>query len=407
MRKIDSLFPVWALLGLVIPALAGFVLSGFEPIAALTAFVWAGLVRVFLLHHATWSVNSICHMYGKRPFETEDESRNNWLVAFVSLGEGWHHSHHAFPTSARHGLQRLPVRPLLRADQAVRAPRLGVERQAAQAGAARGQASRRHDARRAGPPAEPQPATAGARARGGRRPLLSRTGRRQAPPGHPAPGVGYVAGCGSHAAPEPAGRDHGLVRRRARLDGRQRRAAGDRGGPRRRPRGPAVGLQRLPAGARGADPRRRVAGRRVRRAAGLLARRARVRRDVDRVRARAEHRGARGRARAPGRVRRAARAERAGRDRDRVPARAARCGGRLVAGVVGHRDRGRAARRRAADRLRVVALDLRDQRAVRRADAGAGGGGGAAAPAARRARRRSTGRARRCRSSRSRGRRSR
>jgi stearoyl-CoA desaturase (delta-9 desaturase) len=66
--------------------------------------VWAGLVRVFLLHHATWSVNSICHMYGKRPFETEDESRNNWAVALVSLGEGWHHSHHAFPTSAKHGL---------------------------------------------------------------------------------------------------------------------------------------------------------------------------------------------------------------------------------------------------------------------------------------------------------------
>ena len=54
--------------------------------------MWAGLVRVFLLHHATWSVNSICHMYGKRPFETEDESRNNWVVALVSLGEGWHHT---------------------------------------------------------------------------------------------------------------------------------------------------------------------------------------------------------------------------------------------------------------------------------------------------------------------------
>jgi stearoyl-CoA desaturase (delta-9 desaturase) len=104
-RKIDSLFPVWALLGLALPALAGYILSGFNPIAALTAFVWAGLVRVFLLHHATWSVNSICHMYGKRPFETEDESRNNWAVALVSLGEGWHHTHHAFPTSAKHGLQ--------------------------------------------------------------------------------------------------------------------------------------------------------------------------------------------------------------------------------------------------------------------------------------------------------------
>jgi Fatty-acid desaturase len=111
MRKIDSLFPLWALLGLALPALAGFVLSGGRPVAALTAFVWAGLVRVFLLHHATWSVNSICHMYGKRPFETEDESRNNWAVALVSLGEGWHHTHHAFPTSARHGLQRRQYDP--------------------------------------------------------------------------------------------------------------------------------------------------------------------------------------------------------------------------------------------------------------------------------------------------------
>ena len=80
-------------------------LSGGNWVAGVTAFVWAGLVRVFLLHHATWSVNSICHMYGKRPFETEDESRNNWAVALVSLGEGWHHTHHAFPTSAKHGLQ--------------------------------------------------------------------------------------------------------------------------------------------------------------------------------------------------------------------------------------------------------------------------------------------------------------
>jgi stearoyl-CoA desaturase (delta-9 desaturase) len=111
MRKIDSLFPVWALLGLALPALAGYVLSGGEPKAALTAFVWAGLVRVFLLHHATWSVNSVCHMFGKRPFETEDESRNNWAVALVSLGEGWHHTHHAFPTSARHGLSRRQLDP--------------------------------------------------------------------------------------------------------------------------------------------------------------------------------------------------------------------------------------------------------------------------------------------------------
>ena len=73
--------------------------------------MWAGLVRVFLLHHATWSVNSICHMYGRQPFEIEDESRDNWAVAIISLGEGWHHSHHAFPTSARHGLNRHQLDP--------------------------------------------------------------------------------------------------------------------------------------------------------------------------------------------------------------------------------------------------------------------------------------------------------
>ncbi len=105
-RFVDKLFPVWALLGLVLPFVAGFALSGGSLFAGFTAFVWGGLVRVFLLHHATWSVNSICHLYGRRPFEIEDESRNNWLVSLVSLGEGWHHNHHAFPSSARHGLER-------------------------------------------------------------------------------------------------------------------------------------------------------------------------------------------------------------------------------------------------------------------------------------------------------------
>jgi stearoyl-CoA desaturase (Delta-9 desaturase) len=103
-RFVDRWFPAWALLGLALPALAGFALSGGEPLAALTGFVWGGLVRTFLQHHATWSVNSICHMYGKREFDTDDQSRNNWVVGLVALGEGWHHNHHAFPTSARHGL---------------------------------------------------------------------------------------------------------------------------------------------------------------------------------------------------------------------------------------------------------------------------------------------------------------
>jgi stearoyl-CoA desaturase (delta-9 desaturase) len=110
-RRIDQLFPLWVLLGLAIPFVAGFLIGGFSLTAGLTAFLWAGLVRVFLLHHATWSVNSICHMYGKRPYQTDDESRNNWAVALVSMGEGWHHTHHAFPTSARHGLQKFQYDP--------------------------------------------------------------------------------------------------------------------------------------------------------------------------------------------------------------------------------------------------------------------------------------------------------
>ena len=82
-----------------------------ELAAGLSALLWGGFVRIFLLHHATWSVNSICHMYGSRPFAIEDESRNNAAVALVTLGEGWHHNHHAFPTSARHGLRKLQFDP--------------------------------------------------------------------------------------------------------------------------------------------------------------------------------------------------------------------------------------------------------------------------------------------------------
>ena len=72
--------------------------------AALTGFLWGSLVRMFLMHHVTWSINSICHFFGRRPFRTRDESRNNWPLSVISFGEAWHNNHHAFPTSARHGL---------------------------------------------------------------------------------------------------------------------------------------------------------------------------------------------------------------------------------------------------------------------------------------------------------------
>lgn len=103
---IDRQFPWFILLVLVGPMFIGFVVNGFKWQAALTALLWAGFVRIGMTHHITWSVNSICHMFGKRPFKTEDKSTNNWLLAIPTLGESWHHNHHAFPTSARHGLMK-------------------------------------------------------------------------------------------------------------------------------------------------------------------------------------------------------------------------------------------------------------------------------------------------------------
>lgn len=108
---IDQHFLSLVLVGLATPMIAGYLLSGGNAQAAITGLLWGGLVRIFLFHHATWSVNSICHCYGKRPFETRDQSRNNWAIAIVALGEGWHHNHHAFPTSARHGLLRGQLDP--------------------------------------------------------------------------------------------------------------------------------------------------------------------------------------------------------------------------------------------------------------------------------------------------------
>ena len=71
---------------------------------ALTGLLWGGIIRIGLEHHVTWSVNSVCHIWGKQPYESRDHSRNNPIVGVLALGEGWHNNHHAFPTSARHGL---------------------------------------------------------------------------------------------------------------------------------------------------------------------------------------------------------------------------------------------------------------------------------------------------------------
>jgi stearoyl-CoA desaturase (delta-9 desaturase) len=104
MRVIGWLFPLWVTLGLLVPFGIGWAVTG-ELAAGLSALFWAGLVRVFLVHHVTFSINSICHFFGRRRFATDDESTNVFWLAIPSLGESWHHNHHAFPRSATHGLR--------------------------------------------------------------------------------------------------------------------------------------------------------------------------------------------------------------------------------------------------------------------------------------------------------------
>jgi stearoyl-CoA desaturase (delta-9 desaturase) len=110
MRAIARRFVPLVLLSLALPALAGYLISGTIAGAA-TGFLWGGLVRIFFVHHVTWSVNSVCHFVGSRRFDTEDMSTNVFWLALPSLGESWHHNHHAFPRSATHGLQRWEMDP--------------------------------------------------------------------------------------------------------------------------------------------------------------------------------------------------------------------------------------------------------------------------------------------------------
>ena len=105
MRMISRQFPLLVLISLALPTLAGYLVSG-TPAGALTALLWGGFVRIFFVHHVTWSVNSICHFLGSRRFDTDDRSTNVFWLALPSLGESWHHNHHAFPRSAVHGLKR-------------------------------------------------------------------------------------------------------------------------------------------------------------------------------------------------------------------------------------------------------------------------------------------------------------
>jgi stearoyl-CoA desaturase (delta-9 desaturase) len=109
-RLIDRTFMVWVLSGLALPFAAGLLISGTVR-GGLLALLWGGLVRVFVLHHATFAINSLCHFLGRRRFATDDESRNLFWLAPFSFGESWHNNHHAFPTSAFHGLRRREVDP--------------------------------------------------------------------------------------------------------------------------------------------------------------------------------------------------------------------------------------------------------------------------------------------------------
>jgi stearoyl-CoA desaturase (Delta-9 desaturase) len=94
------------LFSLLLPTALGYVISGFTWQGAVAGYLWAGLVRIALVHHVTWSVNSVCHVFGERPFVTADKASNVWWLAILSFGESWHNLHHADPTSARHGVDK-------------------------------------------------------------------------------------------------------------------------------------------------------------------------------------------------------------------------------------------------------------------------------------------------------------
>ncbi|MDV9171060.1 acyl-CoA desaturase [Streptomyces sp. W16] len=111
-RAVSRAFPLLCLLTLALPFGLGWAIGG-SWLYGVTGLLWAGLVRIALLHHVTWSVNSLCHMIGDRPFRTRhhDRATNLWPLALLSFGESWHNLHHADPTSARHGVDRGQIDP--------------------------------------------------------------------------------------------------------------------------------------------------------------------------------------------------------------------------------------------------------------------------------------------------------
>ena len=140
-RFVDRSFVLWVALGLLAPFGLGYALGGSLG-AALTGLLWGGAVRMLVLHHVTYSINSLCHFFGRRRFDTDDHSRNLLWLAPLSFGESWHNNHHAFPTSARHGLRPWEIdlsAALIRVLESVGLAwdvvRVSGERQAARAGA--------------------------------------------------------------------------------------------------------------------------------------------------------------------------------------------------------------------------------------------------------------------------------
>jgi stearoyl-CoA desaturase (delta-9 desaturase) len=108
--KLNQRYPWWVLLGLILPGVGSYLVTG-TGIGFVQGFLWGGLVRILCVHHATWSVNSLCHVYGSRDFDTRDESRNNpWLV-LSSLGGSWHNNHHAYPNAAFTGIRPWQIDP--------------------------------------------------------------------------------------------------------------------------------------------------------------------------------------------------------------------------------------------------------------------------------------------------------
>ena len=144
LRAVNLAFFPLVLTSLALPFGLGWAITG-TVAGGVTAFVWGGLVRIFLLHHVTFSINSVCHFFGRRRFPSDDESRNVFWLALPSLGEAWHNNHHAFPTSASHGLRRwevdpsaLVIRGLERAGLAWNVVRVSPERQECALGSAGG-----------------------------------------------------------------------------------------------------------------------------------------------------------------------------------------------------------------------------------------------------------------------------